>query len=65
MQHAAHLRLVGEEEQARLAEEAETRRDHAAWENAERGRIYSARVAVAAAMIALVTRAFMQPPIRF
>jgi hypothetical protein len=30
MSHAAHLRLVDEGEQARLSEEAETRRDHAA-----------------------------------
>jgi hypothetical protein len=41
------------------------RRDHEAWEKAHRGRIYSVAVTVAAAMIALVTRAFMQPPIRF
>ena len=51
--------------QARLAEEAETQREHPAWEKAERRRIYSVGVIVAAAMIALFARAFMQPPGRF
>jgi hypothetical protein len=57
--------LVDEEEQARLAEEAETQRERAAWENAERRRIYIVGVIVVAAMIALFARAFMQAPIRF
>jgi hypothetical protein len=65
MKHAAHLRLVDEEEQAHLAEETETQREHAAWEKAERRRIYIVGVIVVAAMIALFARAFMQPPIRF
>ena len=60
-----HLRLVDEEEQARLAAEAETQREHAAWEKAERRRIYIVGFIVVAAMIAFFARAFMQPPIRF
>ena len=65
MKHAAHLRLVDEEEQARLAEEAETQVEHATWETAARRRTYIVGVIVVAAMIALFARAFMQPPIRF
>lgn len=38
MKRATPLQLVDEEEQARLAEEAETQREHAAWEKAERRR---------------------------
>jgi hypothetical protein len=65
MDHAARLRLVDEDEQARVAEEAETPRDHAAWEKAERRRIYGVGFTAVTAMIALFARAFMEPPIRF
>jgi hypothetical protein len=40
MKFPAPLQLVDEEEQARLAEEAETQREHAAWGKAERRRNY-------------------------
>lgn len=65
MNNAAHLRLVDAEWQARLAEEARMQRKHAAWEKAERRRIYMVGVIVAAAIIALFARAVMPPSIRF
>jgi hypothetical protein len=39
MKHPAHLPLVAAEEQARLAEKAETQREHAGGEKAERRRL--------------------------
>ncbi len=41
------------------------RREHAAWEKAERRRIYIVGVIVAAAMIALFAWAIVQLPVRF
>ncbi|MEQ1607648.1 MAG: hypothetical protein ABL956_01545 [Hyphomonadaceae bacterium] len=64
MTHAAHLRLVDEEEQALLATKAETQRKHAARDKAEHRRIYIVGRIVVAARIASFARAFMQPPIR-
>ena len=65
MTHAAHARLVDADAQARLADEAETQRGHAAWVKAERRGVYSVGKIAAAAMIARFARAFTQPPIRF
>jgi hypothetical protein len=57
LKRAALLQLVDEEGQARLAEEAETQREHAVGE----GRTYIGCVFVLAAIIARVPRAFLQP----
>ena len=65
MRHADHVRLVDADAQARLADEAETQREHAAWVEAERRGVYRVGKIAAAAMIARFARAFTQPPIRF
>ena len=65
MTHAAHVRLVDADAQARLADEAKTQREPAAWGKAERRRVYRVGKIAAAAMIARFARAFTQPSIRF